>query len=71
MQKMEQWVDHYTPESVKRFCARVVDLLPAKMGDWIRNNKGKSIIIFFTIRGLFFRPSMWLLYAAIFAYFQK
>jgi hypothetical protein len=71
MEKMERWVDQYTPEGLKRFCGRVVDLLPKKTANWIRKNKGKSIIIFFTIRGLFFRPSMWLLYLSAFAYLSK
>lgn len=68
---MEQWLDRYTPDRLKHICDRLLTKLPNRMEKWIRQNKAKSIVIFFTIRGLFFRPSMWVLYASLFAYFRK
>jgi hypothetical protein len=69
MQKIEQIASKYTPELLKKFCLKVIGLLPERISGWILNNKGKAIIIFFTFRGLFLRPSMWAVYFALFAYF--
>jgi hypothetical protein len=71
MQKIEQIAEKYTPEWLKKACIKFLSILPKKMANWIYNNKAMAIIIFFTFRGLFLRPSMWILYAAIFAYFQS
>lgn len=68
-EKTEAFILKITPNFVKQLCNKIIDLLPEKIGNWIRNNRFFSICIIYTIRGLFFRPSMWLLYASIAAYF--
>ncbi len=68
--KVERFIVKYTPAPVKHGANWLVDRLPTKWGNWIRNNKFLTICIIYSIRGLFFRPSMWALYAAIFAYFE-
>ncbi len=66
---VERFIVNNTPAFVKRAANWLIDKLPEKWGNWIRQNKFFTICIVYTIRGLFFRPSMWAVYAAIFAYF--
>ena len=66
--RLEDIIDRRTPIFVKRACVWAINLLPERWATWIFNNKMKSIFIFYTIRGLFLRPSMWILYAAAFSY---
>jgi len=66
--KMESWVDKYTPNFIKRFCLWLISLLPNKWQSWIKVNKMKTIYGAFIFRGLFLRPSMWILYAGLFGY---
>ena len=67
--KVEAFVDNYTPNFIKKLCLAFISLLPKKWQNWIKNNKMKTIYGYFIIRGLFLRPSMWVLYAAVFSYF--
>ena len=68
--RMDAWFAQHTPESVQKKALWVVERLPHPMARWILRNKSKTIIIVFTIRGLFLRPTMWAVYLAIFAYFS-
>jgi hypothetical protein len=69
-ERAEIFIDKYTPNFVKRWCNKILDILPNRTANWIREHRFLTICIFYTIKGLFFRPSMWVLYAAIFAYFK-
>lgn len=69
--KAERFIDKYTPNFVKRFCNKVLDILPEKTSHWIREHRFFTICIIYIIRGLFLRPSMWLVYMAIWAYFKN
>jgi predicted secreted acid phosphatase len=66
--KVETLVDNYTPNFIKRACLWFVSLLPKKWQTWVKANKMKTIYGAFIFRGLFLRPSMWILYAAMFNY---
>jgi len=68
-QKADEFILKYTPKPVIKFFDWLVSKLPIRMEKWIRSNRFITICIAFAIRGLFFRPSMWLLYASIAAYF--
>lgn len=68
--RFENYIDNNTPECVKRFFSKLISFLPDRIENWLKSNKMKAVFWFFVIRGLFFRPSMWVLYAAMFAYFQ-
>lgn len=67
-EKIENFISKYTPAPIKRAVNWLIDLLPEKWGNWIRSNKFLSLCIVYSIRGLFFRPSMWAVYAGIGAY---
>jgi hypothetical protein len=67
--KVERFIVENTPQKVKDWLNHLINKLPPKMGNWIRNNKFFTICIVYSIRGLFFRPSMWVVYGAIGAYF--
>ena len=67
---VESFIVNNTPQFIKNACNWIIDRLPQRWGIWIRKNKFLTICIIYTIRGLFFRPSMWAVYASIFAYFQ-
>lgn len=69
--RFETFIDEKTPEGVKKFFAKLISLLPNRIENWLKSNKMKAVFWFFVIRGLFFRPSMWVLYVAMFAYFQQ
>jgi len=68
-QKMETAILKLCPNFLKVFAAKCVSILPDKQASWIKNNKFLTICIIYAIRGLFFRPAMWPIYAAIAAYF--
>lgn len=65
----DEFILKYTPNSVINFFDKLTSKLPNRLESWVRSNRFLTICIAFTIRGLFFRPSMWLLYASIAAYF--
>ena len=67
-EKLESGILKLCPSFLKKAANRVVNALPEKKANWIRNNKFLSICIAYTIRGLFFRPTMYPIYAAIAAY---
>ena len=67
--KVEKFINDHTPQKVKIWLNKFIDKLPPKMAKWIREHTFLTICIVYTIRGLFFRPSMWVLYGAIGAYF--
>ncbi len=67
--KVDIFILEYTPKPIIKFFDWLVSKLPNKAEKWVRSNRFLTVCIGFTIRGLFFRPSMWLLYASIAAYF--
>ena len=67
---VERFIIKHTPQAVKNWLNRMIDKLPPKTASWIRRNRFLSICIVYSIRGLFFRPSMWAVYAAIAAWFK-
>jgi hypothetical protein len=66
---VDNFIIKYTPDFLKKFCSWLISLLPNRAENWIRSNRFLTICIIYSIRGLFFRPSMWALYAAIAAWF--
>jgi hypothetical protein len=70
-EKAEAAIDKYTPQFLKRFCNWVLELLPERTSNWIRDHRFLTICIIYTVRGLFLRPSMWLVYMAVWAYFMN
>lgn len=69
-EKIEGFIIKITPDWLKNFLLKIIHKLPSKYANWILNNKFLSICIVYTFRGLFLRPSMWAVYAAIATYFQ-
>ncbi len=67
---VERFIYKHTPQSVKDWLNRMIDKLPPKAAHWIRSNKFLTICIIYSIRGLFLRPSMWVVYGSIAAYFH-
>jgi hypothetical protein len=67
--KVEKFISDHTPQKVKIWLNKFVDKLPPKTAAWIRRHKFLTICIVYSIRGLFFRPSMWVLYGSIAAYY--
>lgn len=68
--KLENFIIKITPKPVKRFVNWLLTLLPDRMENWVRNNSFLTICIVYAIRGAFFRPIMWPIYASIAAYFS-
>jgi hypothetical protein len=66
---LERFIYNNTPQPVKNWVNRMIDRLPPRTAHWVRNNKFFTLCIVYAIRGLFFRPTMWAVYAAIAAYF--
>lgn len=52
--KAEILIDKYTPNFVKNACNKILDILPQRTANWIRQNRFLTICIFYTIKGLFF-----------------
>lgn len=69
LKKLEVGILKLCPQFIKTAANKIIGKLPSKYGNWIKNHKFLSICIAYSIRGLFFRPSMWAVYAAIAAYF--
>ncbi len=69
LNRVEIFIIKHTPQKVKDILNKLIDRMPPRMGNWVRNNRFLSICIVYSIRGLFFRPSMWAVYGAIAAYF--
>jgi hypothetical protein len=68
-EKCEKAILKICPKFLKDLANKLVSKLPEKQANWLKNNKFFSICIAYSIRGLFFRPTMWPIYAAIAAYF--
>ena len=68
-ENLEKVVLKLCPEFVKKTCNKILKKIPEKNATWIRSNKLLTICIAYAIRGLFFRPTMWPIYAGILAYF--
>jgi hypothetical protein len=68
--KVERFILKITPPPVKKFINWLLSLLPNRLENWVRKNSFLSICIVYAIRGAFFRPIMWPIYASIAAYFS-
>lgn len=68
--KVDNFILRYTPAPIRRFFDWLVSKLPNKAEKWVRSNRFLTICIAYSIRGLFFRPSMWVVYASVLAYFS-